>query len=229
MMDLLSRTLLTLGGYPLSLLELLGVLSGLLAVLLASKALSVNFLVGMFNSLCYFLLFFQYRLYSVMLLQVVYFTFSVYGYYHWRHPKQGEAGPDKEQRIRLLDNKQRLLYAGLIAVAGLSWAWLVIRFQARFPAWVEPPAFPWLDAFLAMASVFGQWLLSKKFWENWVVWLFVDVTSTVLYASMGMVFTAIMYGVFSVIALRALIAWLRTVKGYEKTVVTAVPTHETLV
>ncbi|NLE32004.1 MAG: nicotinamide mononucleotide transporter [Bacteroidales bacterium] len=207
-----------MGGYPLSLLELLGVLSGLLAVLLASKALSVNFLVGMFNSVCYFLLFFQYRLYSVMLLQVVYFTFSLYGFYHWRHPKQGEAGPDNEQRIRLLDNRQRLFYASLIALAGVVWAWLVIHFQARFPAWVDPPAYPWLDAFLAMASVFGQWLLSKKYWENWVVWLMVDVSSTLLYASMGMVFTAIMYGVFSMIALKALISWFRTYKSYHQAV-----------
>ncbi|OPZ95960.1 MAG: Nicotinamide riboside transporter PnuC [Bacteroidetes bacterium ADurb.Bin416] len=217
-MEGLSQTLLTLGGYPLSLLELLGVLSGLLAVLLASKALSVNFLVGMFNSVCYFLLFFQYRLYSVMLLQVVYFTFSLYGFYHWRHPKQGEAGPDNEQRIRLLDNRQRLFYASLIALAGVVWAWLVIHFQARFPAWVDPPAYPWLDAFLAMASVFGQWLLSKKYWENWVVWLMVDVSSTLLYASMGMVFTAIMYGVFSMIALKALISWFRTYKSYHQAV-----------
>lgn len=217
-MEGLSQTLLTLGGYPLSLLELLGVLSGLLAVLLASKALSVNFLVGMFNSVCYFLLFFQYRLYSVMLLQVVYFTFSLYGFYHWRHPKQGEAGPDNEQRIRLLDNRQRLFYASLIALAGVVWAWLVIHFQARFPAWVDPPAYPWLDAFLAMASVFGQWLLSKKYWENWAVWLMVDVSSTLLYASMGMVFTAIMYGVFSLIALKALIFWFRTYKSYHQAV-----------
>jgi nicotinamide mononucleotide transporter len=217
-MEGLSQTLLTLGGYPLSLLELLGVLSGLLAVLLASKALSVNFLVGMFNSVCYFLLFFQYRLYSVMLLQVVYFTFSLYGFYHWRHPKQGEAGPDNEQRIRLLDNRQRLFYASLIALAGVVWAWLVIHFQARFPAWVDPPAYPWLDAFLAMASVFGQWLLSKKYWENWMVWLMVDVSSTLLYASMGMVFTAIMYGVFSLIALKALISWFRTYKSYHQAV-----------
>ncbi|HBL71773.1 MAG TPA: hypothetical protein DD409_02115 [Bacteroidales bacterium] len=217
-MEGLSQTLLTLGGYPLSLLELLGVLSGLLAVLLASKALSVNFLVGMFNSVCYFLLFFQYRLYSVMLLQVVYFTFSLYGFYHWRHPKQGEAGPDNEQRIRLLDNRQRLFYASLIALAGVVWAWLSIHFQARFPAGVDPPAYPWLDAFLAMASVFGQWLLSKKYWENWMVWLMVDVSSTLLYASMGMVFTAIMYGVFSLIALKALISWFRTYKSYHQAV-----------
>lgn len=224
-MDLLSQTLIILGGYPLSLLELLGVLSGLLAVLMASKALSVNFLVGMFNSLCYLLLFFQYRLYSVMLLQVVYFSFSAFGFYHWRHPKKGEAGANKEQRIRLLSNKQRLVYTGLIVMFGLSWAWLVIHVQARFPAWVNPPAYPWLDAFLAMASVFGQWLLSKKYWENWVVWLFVDVISTLLYASMGMVFTAIMYGVFSLIALKALIAWLRTFKAYGNMMVPSTLVH----
>lgn len=215
-MDALNHTVWTVAGYPLSVLELVGVLSGLLAVVLASRALSVNFLIGMLNSLCYFLLFFQHRLYSVMLLQVVYFTFSIYGFYHWRHPRPETAGPDKQRRIALLSSRVRWLYAGFMVVTGLIWAWLVIRFQARFPAWIAPPAYPWLDAFLAMASVFGQWLLSRKYWENWVVWLLVDVTSTALYASMGMIFTAVMYGVFSLIALKALITWLRTYKSYGK-------------
>ncbi len=58
-----------------------------------------------------------------------------------------------------------------------------------------------------------------------MVWLFVDVTSTLLYASMGMVFTAIMYGVFSLIALKALITWLRTYKTYANVVAPSTVVH----
>jgi nicotinamide mononucleotide transporter len=103
----LDYILFTIGGYSLSLLELAGVITGLLAVLLAAKEKSVNFIVGMINNGCYFLLFFQHQLYSVMLLQVVYFLFSLYGFYHWKHPAQDQANEHNEQRIRFLSPKAR--------------------------------------------------------------------------------------------------------------------------
>ncbi len=215
-MDVLSQTLFTLGGYPLSILEMLGVVSGLTAVFLAWKELPVNFLVGMFNFVCYVLLFYQFRLYSVMLLQVVYFVFSVYGYYHWRHPKKGQSDEKNELRIQLLGWKKWMVFGLVVVAAGLVWGWLVIHLQATYPEYFAPPAFPWVDALLTMASIGAQWMLSRKFWDNWVVWLVVDITSTVLYGSMGMVFTAVMYAIFSLIALKAIIDWKRTVKQYKE-------------
>lgn len=213
-MDVLSQTVFTLWGYPLSVLEMLGVLSGLTAVFLAWKELPVNFLVGFFNYACYILLLFQFRLYSVMLLQVVYVAFSAYGYYNWKHPKQGLSDKKNNLRIQLLGWRKWPVFGLIVVLAGLAWAWLVIHLQAVYPQYVAPPAYPWIDALLTMASIGAQWLLSKKYWDNWIVWLVVDLTSTVLYGSMGMVFTAVMYGVFSLIALKALVDWKRTIKQY---------------
>lgn len=215
-MDIVSQTVFTLWGYPLSILEMLGVVSGLTAVFLAWKELPVTFLVGLFNYACYVLLFFQARLYSVMLLQVVYVVFSLYGYYHWKHPKKGQSDEKNKLRIRLLGWKGWLICSMVIVMAGLLWGWSVIRLQAVYPEYVAPPAYPWLDALLTMASIGAQWMLSKKYWDNWLVWLVVDLVSTILYSSMGMVFTAVMYGVFSMIAFKALIDWRRTVKQYNE-------------
>jgi len=145
-----------------------------------------------------------------MLLQVVYFIFSLYGYYYWKHPKQGQSDEKQEQRIRFLRWKSRLIYTGIIILSGILWGWSVINLQARFPEYFAPPAYPWLDALLTMASVTAQWLLSRKYWDNWVIWIVVDVISTILYASMGMIFTAVMYGVFTLIAIKALVDWSRT-------------------
>lgn len=215
-MDVLSQTLCTLWGYPLSVLEMLGVVSGLLSVFLAWKELPVNFLVGLFNFACYVLLFYRFRLYSVMLLQVVYVVFSIYGYYQWKHPKQGQSDEKNELRIRLLGWQKWIVFSLIILAAGISWGWMVIHLQAVYPAYFAPPAYPWLDALLTMASIGAQWMLSKKYWDNWVVWLWVDLASTALYGCMGMVFTALMYGVFSLIAFKALIDWKRTFKQYKQ-------------
>jgi nicotinamide mononucleotide transporter len=193
----LNYMLFTIGGYSLSILELAGVVTGLLAVLLAAKEKSVNFIVGMINNACFFLVFFQHQLYSVMLLQVVYFLFSLYGFYHWKHPAQDQANEQNEQRIRFLSHKDRWVCLGVVTLAGLGWGWAVINGQARFPAYFDPPAYPWLDAWLTMASVAGQWMLARKYGDNWPLWIIVDLISTGLYASMGMIFTALMYGIFT--------------------------------
>ena len=120
-MEELNYTLLTLWGYPLSVLELVGVLTGFAAVLFASKAWAVNFLFGMVNAIAYFLLYYQYHLYSVMLLQLFYFSFSIYGYYHWKHPKAEEADQKKELRIGLLSWKSRIYWMVGILVIGMCW------------------------------------------------------------------------------------------------------------
>jgi nicotinamide mononucleotide transporter len=215
-MDALNYTLFTLWDYPLSVLELIAVLTGFAAVFLASKAWSVNFLFGLVNSIAYFLLYFQYRLYSVMLLQVVYFSFSIYGYYHWRHPKPEDADKNQEQKIQKLTMKQRLAYLLAILVFGATWGWCVIHFQARFPQYFDPPAFPWLDAMLTMGSVVAQYLLSRKVWDNWPLWIVLDGISTLLYAYMGMIFTSVLFGVFTIIAIRAQAEWNKTYEKYER-------------
>jgi len=213
-MDVLNYTLFTLWEYPLSVLELIAVLTGFTTVFLASKAWSVNFLFGMVNSIAYFLLYFQYRLYSVMLLQIVYFSFSIYGFYHWRHPKPEDADTNKEQKIRMLSTKKRVLFLIGIVLSGLIWGWCVIHLQAGFPAYFEPPAYPWLDALLTMGSVVAQYLLSRKIWDNWPLWIVLDGASTILYACMGMIFTSVLFGAFTLIAIKAQYEWKKTYEKY---------------
>ena len=214
-MDTLNYTLFTLWNYPLSVLELIAVLTGFAAVFLASKARAVNFIFGLVNSVTYFLLYFQFRLYSVMLLQIAYISFSVYGYYHWRHPKPEEMDKNKEQKIKKLKPREQMRYLIAIVFSGLIWGWCVIHFQARFPQYFDPPAYPWLDAMLTMGSVVAQYLLSRKIWDNWPLWVVLDGTSTILYACMGMIFTSVLFGAFTIIAIRAQSEWKKTYEKYE--------------
>lgn len=204
--------LFTIWGHPMSLLELIGLISGLVAVYLASKALSVNFLFGLLNNVIYFIVFYKAHLYSAMLLQTVYFVFSLYGYYHWRHPSPEQKGANKELRIRRLNKSRWVLVAIIILVFGGLWGQGIIHFQSKFPEYIQPPAFPRLDAVLTVASVTGQFLLSRKVMDNWIIWIVVDVVSTALYAYMGLFFTAVLFAVFTLIAIRAIVDWNKQYK-----------------
>lgn len=208
--------LFSIWGHSMSLLELIGLVSGLVAVYLASKALSVNFLFGLLNNVVYFVVFYQAHLYSAMLLQTVYFVFSLYGYFHWKHPAPGQEGKNSELRIRRLNKSRWALVVVIILVFGGLWSEGVIYFQSRFPEYIDPPAFPRLDAVLTVASVTGQFLLSRKVMDNWIIWIVVDVLSTALYAYMGLFFTALLFAIFALIAIRAIIDWKRQYKQQDE-------------
>jgi nicotinamide mononucleotide transporter len=55
---------------------------------------------------------------------------------------------------------------------------------------------PWWDAFPTAASLVGQYLLGRKFIENWAVWLVVDVVGVGLFAYKGLWLTVGLYAVF---------------------------------
>jgi nicotinamide mononucleotide transporter len=92
--------------------------------------------------------------------------------------------------------------------------WAVIKGQALYPTYFDPPAYPWLEPGLTMASVAGQWMLARKYGDNWPLWIIIDLISTGFYASMGMIFTALMYSVFTLIAVKALIDWKKQYDRY---------------
>jgi nicotinamide mononucleotide transporter len=61
-------------------------------------------------------------------------------------------------------------------------------------------AFPWWDASVAMISIAAQILLSRRYIENWPLWVLVDADALLLYHIKGLELTAGLYAVFLVVA-----------------------------
>lgn len=198
-----------LWGYALSWLELLAVFTGIIAVYLASKGNVINFYIGLVNNVLYFALFYQYQLYSMMLLQVVYFVISSYGIYSW---SQGNEANEK-LKITELTTHQRLLLVGLIFIVGVIWGAVVRYFSGLFPDHVVEARYPFVDALLTIASIVGQLLLTRKKLENWLLWILVNVGSVMLYLSVGMYFTTLLYVLYLVIAIQAYWSWKKQMKS----------------
>ncbi len=74
-------------------------------------------------------------------------------------------------------------------------------------------SFPWWDAGVAMTSVAAQILLSRRYVENWVLWIAVDLAAVPLYAAKQLWFTAGLYLVFLGLAIWGLARWSRALRG----------------
>lgn len=213
----INYILITIWGYPLSLEELLGTLFGLWSVVLAAKGKVSNFPVGIINVIFFFAIFYQVQMYSDMLLQVYFFVISVYGWWKWLNPAPNEAKDNLELKISVRNQKENLFLLMGIALGVVGMGTLVKNLNILLPAFFpQPAAFPYLDSFVAVASIAANYLLAKKKLESWVLWVVVDAFCTVLYYIKDIKLMSLEYLVFFFIASFGFYRWQKEYRSYDK-------------
>ena len=68
---------------------------------------------------------------------------------------------------------------------------------------------PWWDALPTAGSLAGQWLLGRKYVENWLAWVAVNIVSVGLFAYKGLWLTVLLYALFVALSLAGYRAWRR--------------------
>ncbi len=184
-------------------LEVIAVVFGVVAIWLASKGEVVNFAIGLVNCVLYGILFGREGLYSGMILQGIYFAINLYGLYSWRKPKI----EDNELKVMWLTVKERIIIVTIIVTTGVLWG-MGMKYGAQLlPENIQEPQYPLMDAILTTASIMAQILLTRKKIDNWVIWLLVDVIYIGLFLMVEMYWTAGLYLIYTIIAMRAIKEW----------------------
>lgn len=182
-------------------LELIAVAFGLATVYLAARESVWNWPTGMVNVGLYTIIFYQAKLYADMGLQVVYFALAVYGWYEWLHGG-AQRGP-----LHVTRAPRRLLLA--LAAAAVAFATGLSLLLGRYTDAAVPAA----DSALTTASLVAQFLMTRKYLENWPLWVAADVAYVALFISRGLYLTAAQYLVFTFLALYAWREWHRSWKA----------------
>jgi nicotinamide mononucleotide transporter len=188
-------------GYPISYIELIGTVSGLISVYYASRANVLTWPTGIVNEIFLFALFFQIQLYADMLLQVFFLVVTVFGWYNWNNKTE-------EVPISRMSRQMVNVY-GAVLLGGTILTGIVIQqFHRWMPAYFPlPTTYPFADSFVMVASMLATFLLAKKRIETWILWIVVDVVSVVLYLIKGTYFLSLEYVVFLGLAAFGLLQW----------------------
>ena len=194
----------------MSYLEFFGVVTGGLAVWLSAKANIWSWPIGMTSVALLFFLFFQVQLYPDMFLQVFFFITNAIGWWRWSHPKIGEEDRNKELKISYMPIKQLLL----VSLGGIAGTFLLGMLASNLnqlapSVFSKPSAFPYLDSFVTVMSVFVTFLMIQKKVECWILWIIIDVVATGVYFAKGINFLGLEYLVFCFIAAFGLWNWMR--------------------
>jgi nicotinamide mononucleotide transporter len=201
-----------IGNYPLSLIELVGTVTGLLSVWWAARTNILTWPTGIINIFCFFLLFFQTQLYSDMLLQVFFMATTAYG---WRSWAKGALGHKIE--ISSIRPQKWTLYLVVLLAGTLLWGLLMSNINQMLPQlFPKKAALPYADAFTAIASVIATFMLARKKWESWLLWVVVDAISVFVYFYKGLYVVAIEYIIFFGIAGYGLFNWYRKREKVER-------------
>lgn len=188
-------------GITTSALELISFVLSVITVVLNIRQTHWAWLFAILSSAMYGIVFYGARLYGDMGLQGVFIVVSVWGWYQWLY------GGDQKTPLpvtRASATEMAFCVAGW--VAGFA---ILALFLANFTNTDVPN----IDGFLTAGSLAGQVLLSRKKVENWIVWIVVDILYVGLYLYKDLILTAILYGVFVVLASIGLYAWRRDTKA----------------
>lgn len=200
----INSTFFTLLNYPLSYIEFFGTLFGLLTVILAVRANILTWPTGIINELFFFILFFQVQLYANMILQIIFFMTTLYGWYNWsKHKTDNNPLP-----ITSLPTKYLIYISLLILIASYLLAILIDKLPQILPQYfTKPAAFPLMDAAVMIISIVATLLLAQKVLQNWLLWIINNILCIILYIQQGIYFIAIEYVIFLVTATLGFYQW----------------------
>jgi nicotinamide mononucleotide transporter len=183
-----------------SLLEIMGVITGLLCVGLAALNNIWNWPIAIISVGIYIFIFFDSHLYADMGLQVYFMAMNIYGWYYWSQKPPSE---DKAPVMRI--TQQEVIYSLIAVVVFTFFLGSVLKYT--------PASYPYVDSFCAACSLVAQVFLARKVLENWLIWIFVDIIYVGVYIFKSLDLTAIMYAVYVGLALWGYMDWK---KDYRK-------------
>lgn len=194
-------------GYPISYVELIGTLFGLISVYLASRANILTWATGIINEVFLLILFFQIQLYADMFLQVYFLIVTLFGWYNWKQkPKQNS--------ISTTDFKTRIWISIAIIVGTVLARFFFANIHLYLPQYFKTEAsFPFTDSFVMVLSIFATVLLAQKKLETWYLWILVDIVCVFLFFKKGIAFLGIEYLVFLGLATYGLLNWKKEMKN----------------
>ena len=176
-------------------LELFAATLGVIAVWLTVKQNPWCWPIGLVMVLLYSWVFFEVKLYSDMLLQVIYAGLQLYGWWQWTRAGQNHRGRD----VSRLGTQSLASGLALGAIGSLL-------LGAAMAHWTDA-AQPWLDAALTAFSLVAQFWMAQKRLQCWPLWIVLDCVFVGLFIYKGMVLTAALYGLFTLLAVQGWRTW----------------------
>ena len=217
-------------------IEVFGAITGIIYVFLEIRQNIWLWPVGVLTSAVYIIVFFTSKFYADMSLQGYYLVISFLGWYWWmkggrrqatgdrrqgaegtgqeetkrRRDEETERRRDEETERRRDEETERLVVTRLKLKTGIILAiiFVILYFLLWFilSGLTDSPVPEW-DSFITSLSIVATWMLARKIYEHWYLWIAVNSVSSVIFLTRGLYPTVILYLVYLVMSFAGLRKW----------------------
>lgn len=207
-----NTTFFTVLGYPMSYLEFFGTVFNIAAVWFAVRSNILTWAATLVAVTLFGFLFYQVQLYSDMVIQVFYFGTGVAGLWFWSRRKKTATVTAKP--ITRNTMAQNALVVAAVIVAAASLGTFMAHIHTILPhLFPKPAAYPYIDASITVMAIIAQLMLIFRKFENWYLWILVDIIAIGVYYSRGVKLVAILYCIFLVLSVLGLFQWRKEMAG----------------
>ena len=119
---------------------------------------------------------------------------AFYGYYNWNNNKKILTISEWNISKHIL-----IIISGTIAMFIMGF-YLTIYTNAKIPI---------IDSFTTVFSVIATFMVTKKILGNWLYWIIINITSIYMYYDRELILTALLFIIYTIIALFGYIKWVR--------------------
>lgn len=195
-----------------SLWEWIAVFTGIVYVILAALRNNLCWFFAIASSGIYVYLCIDGKLYIESVLQVFYVVMAIVGWFSWRkdtslNSKELDASLGIDETNN--DVKAWPISYHLYNLAISGGVAFILGFS--FDTFTDQ-ANPYADAFTTVFSLVATFMVIRKILENWIYWIVIDLVSIFLYHQRGYSLSAVLYFIFTILAIAGLIAWYKKYK-----------------
>ena len=182
---------------------IIAAVTGVVCVVLTGKGKLSSYIFGMVNTLLYAYVAFGAKYYGEVMLNLIYYVpMNIVGFVLWRRHMNEDGSEVVKQRLRR--GWQFLLIA--VSAAGVYLYGLFLKGLGG--------SLPFVDSLSTVMSIVAQFLCVRRYMEQWVVWIVVDVVTVIMWAvefARGgeSIATLIMWSVYLINAVIMFIKWYR--------------------
>ncbi|MBO4372580.1 MAG: nicotinamide mononucleotide transporter [Bacteroidales bacterium] len=178
-------------------LEIVGSIIGFVYLWQEVKASIWLWLTGIIMPAIYTIVYYKSGLYADFGIQIYYIVAAIYGFMVWKFGKKD----DKKAELKIVHTSARQAVV-LFTISALVFIPIYLILTNFTDSTV-----PFFDSETTALSVVALWMLAKKHVEQWLVWIAVDGVSSGLYFYKGIYFTAVLYLVYTIVAVYGYKKW----------------------
>ena len=184
----------------LSLTETVAVFFSIIYVVLAAKESVWCWAAALISVSIYIYICFKAQLYAETGLQVFYFIMAIYGYFSW-----------KKNNSLLRINELAISNHILIMILGSLLTFILGFYLSAY----TDSQLPIVDSFTTVFSVIATYMVVKKILSNWLYFIIIDAVSIYLYFSRDLHMTALLFSIYTIIAIIGYWKWSKLITDNE--------------